>query len=116
MIYLASPYSSPDPAVEQERYEQTQAFVALHLANQIILFSPIVFTHPLTVKYDLPKDAAFWWKFNKRMIEIAKELWVLKLPGWLGSVGVGTEIELFKIIGRPISYKDPLNGPHLSDR
>jgi Domain of unknown function (DUF1937). len=47
MIYLASPYSHPDPLVREARFDAAcRAMADLVHAGQIV-FSPIVHGHPL---------------------------------------------------------------------
>jgi hypothetical protein len=95
MIYLASPYSHPDKAVEAERYQQTmRAFAELCLAGAII-YSPIVSCHPAAVAYGMPTDAAWWARFNREFMFCCDRLVVLRLPGWEESVGVRDEITFF---------------------
>ena len=59
MIYLASPYSHPDPAVRKERFHAAcQARAELIRAGWIV-FSPIVHSHPL-VEHGVPTTWDFW--------------------------------------------------------
>ena len=44
-IYIASPYSHPDKAVMQERYEDVLGYVGHALGNGLIVYSPIVHHH-----------------------------------------------------------------------
>jgi hypothetical protein len=103
MIYLASPYSHPDAAVRQQRYEAVATFVAERFGGRVI-FSPIVYSHNMAVAYDLPLDAAAWQRFNNAMQYAAKETWVLMLPGWEQSRGVQYEIEFAKQFDHEITY------------
>lgn len=99
MIYVASPYSDPNPARMEERYAVTRAHVA-KLANLgFFAYSPIVYFHPLATLYTMPKDAEFWWPFNQEMLVKSESLTVLCLPGWDKSVGVAREIEWWKSYG-----------------
>ena len=104
MIYLASPYSHKNKAVEELRYRYTEAHVAMLLANGNMIYSPIVHCHHLATNHTLPTDAKFWQRYNYHMIELADELHVLKLGGWDSSVGVAGEIAKAKEIGIPVHY------------
>ncbi|MCD6262341.1 MAG: DUF1937 family protein [Deltaproteobacteria bacterium] len=89
MIYLASPYAGED---EEKRFEDAQLACAILLKKGIKVFSPIVYGHPLAVKFGLPKDCSFWRGFNDFFLLSCEELWVLKLEGWQKSEGVMHEI------------------------
>ena len=44
MIYLASPYSDPDPAVRQSRFEAACKATAEMLRAGLIVFSPVMWS------------------------------------------------------------------------
>jgi len=46
LIYLASPYSHPDPSVRQERYEAACKATAAMMRQGYHVYSPIAATHP----------------------------------------------------------------------
>lgn len=104
MIYLASPYSHPDPAVRQERYEQTMAAQAFLLREGRYVYSPIVASHPMALAHDLPTDAGWWKKYNHGMMNVCSEVFVLRLDGWDTSVGVLDEIAFALHYGIPITH------------
>lgn len=74
MIYLASPYSDPDPAVREQRYEAACAATVAMLRAGHVVFSPIVHSHPL-VAYGLPTDWAFWQRVNGDHLLFATKSW-----------------------------------------
>lgn len=47
MIYLASPYSHPDPAVEELRFEAACEAACKLMQQGHHVFSPIAHTHPV---------------------------------------------------------------------
>lgn len=96
MIYLASPYSHPDPAVRQERYEQAMAAQAYLLRQGQHVYSPIVACHPMALAHALPTDDEWWSEYDRDMLTRCVELYVLCLPGWEESKGVAQEIEWAK--------------------
>lgn len=112
LFYLASPYSAPDPEVMRERWEKAAEFVAVQTTFVLkpefrgTLFSTIVHYHPLAVRHQLPKDAAFWWETNCNFMRRCDELWVLKLPAWQLSIGIAREIGFMTALGKPIRYFD----------
>lgn len=106
MIYLASPYSHPDPAVREERYRAAcQAAAALLLAGQPVC-SPIVHSHPL-VAYGVPTGWVFWSRFDRALLARCDEVLVLMLDGWQESVGVQAEIRIARELGKPVRYLAP---------
>jgi hypothetical protein len=108
MIYLASPYSHPDPAVRTYRFQAARAFTWHHHRLGSVIFSPIVYGHQFACDFQAPTDAASWAHFNESILEVASEVWVLRLSGWDQSIGIMREIEFAENFSIPVSEKDPL--------
>lgn len=108
MIYLASPYSDPSPHVREHRFLLAQHFAAYWLRLGSPIFSPIVYCHDMAIAHALPTDFTFWREFNRKMLERATDLWVLKLPGWEESSGVQSEIQMAKARNLPVVYHAPI--------
>ena len=106
MLYLASPYSHPDPAVRLQRYEAACRAAATLLHAGPAVYSPIVHSHPL-VAHGLPTDWSFWSRFDQPFLEIADGMVVLMLVGWRDSVGVREELRIAEEIGIPVIYLEP---------
>ncbi len=104
MIYLATPFSSPDIEVRQARYEEACRETAELLREGKIVFSPIVHSYPLT-EYGLPGDWEFWQKVDSHMLRKADRLLVLMMPGWKESIGVQAEITLAERLGIGVEYR-----------
>ena len=96
MIYIASPYSHPDPTVMQRRFEEVERFTAWCLKRDLIAISPIVYGHEMAKKHELPTDAAWWARFNHRLFNQCTLMYLLQLPGWRESKGVALELEWAK--------------------
>lgn len=92
MIYIASPYSHPDPQVRQGRYLLALHYSALLLRESRLNFSPIVYGYNFQQLADLGGDYLTWKKFNDFMLSQATEMHVLCVPGWRESAGVNYEI------------------------
>jgi nucleoside 2-deoxyribosyltransferase len=106
MIYLASPYSHPDPAVREQRFRAAcQAAVALLHAGRVV-FSPIAHSHPLA-QHGLPGNWHFWERYDRAFLERCDEVLVLMLDGWEESVGVQAEIRIARELGKPVGYLAP---------
>jgi len=95
MIYLASPYTHEDPAVMQHRFELACDACAYLLSNGEYVYSPIVHTHPIAIRNDLPRPFEFWQGFDQHMIDRCTAFWVLKIDGWDKSVGIAAEKEYY---------------------
>ena len=103
MIYLASPYSHPEPLVRDQRFlAACRATVRQLLAGHSV-FSPIVRGHPL-VGLGLPADWNFWARHDEQHLSRCDQLLVLPVEGWQASEGVRAEIELAKRLGLPVLY------------
>lgn len=111
-IYLASPYTDPDPAVVNLRYQMTAEFTAMKLKDLHKIYSPIVHCHDLAHKHDMPKDFEFWKEYNLAMLQSASEVWVLALEGWEESKGVRAEINHALQIPLPITLKYHIEIPN----
>lgn len=109
MIYLASPYSHPDPAIRWRRYHAAARFVAQEIWLGTPLFSPICYAHHMANEHGLPLDAESWRPFNEYMIRNSYEMWVLRSPGWEESLGVNMEIDFAHQLNIPVIFKDEIN-------
>lgn len=104
MIYLASPYSSKDPRVMQERFIITRFYCNIRMKRGDVLFSPIVYGHQFATEFKQPTDFLYWKTFNDHMLTLSKSMTVLCLPGWKRSKGVTHEIELAEALKMDIEY------------
>jgi hypothetical protein len=112
MLYLASPYSHPDPLEMEYRYEQACKVTAHFLRLSFVVYSPIVHCHQLAKEFSLPTDFLFWQKFCLAMLNKADGLWVLQLDGWQTSKGVNAEIIHAVNSDIPVVYVDMDEIPH----
>lgn len=103
MIYLAGPYSHPDPFVREQRFQAACAATAQLFRSGCFVFSPIIHGHPL-VGYGLPIEWPFWEPFAKQLIRWSTSVVVLMLDGWHSSVGVRAEIEIATDAAIPVHY------------
>lgn len=106
MIYLASPYSHPSPAVREHRF-----IIARHFTIQMLrlgkpIFSPIVYGHDMAAQ--IGTDFKSWQALNDAMVKVCEQFLVLRLEGWEDSAGVTHEIALAKSLRKPITYVDAI--------
>lgn len=110
MIYLASPYSHPDPAIREARFYAACRATAELVRTGHAVFSPIVHGHPL-VRFGLPVDWSFWERHDRSYLERSNALVVLMLDGWQTSVGVVAEIAIARALGLPVAFTRPTTLP-----
>jgi len=103
MIYLASPYSHPDPLVREARFDGACRATADLVHAGRAVFSPIVHGHPL-VRFGLPTDWAFWQRFDTEHLWRCDEVLVLQIDGWRESEGVRAEVELARAMGKRVEF------------
>lgn len=110
MIYLASPYSHPDPAIRQARFDAACRAAATLIRAGHAVISPVVQGHPLAA-FGLPTDWQFWETLDRQQLARCDEVVVLTLAGWRESVGVQTEIRIAAELGKPVQYVAPDEPP-----
>jgi hypothetical protein len=118
VVYLACPYTHPDPAVRQIRFDVATAAAADLIRAGQIVYSPITMTHPIDVllagaSNTLGSD--YWVAFDEAFMEMCSEMIVLRVDGWQRSSGIKREIAYFTEHKKPIRYMDPPSSI-LSDR
>lgn len=107
LVYLAVPYSHPDPKVSLYRFDMVNKAAAELTRQGLTVFSPISQSHPIATSYGLPVDWGFWEKFDRNFLSCCNTLYVLKLDGWEKSHGVQSEIAIAKEMGIDIIYITP---------
>lgn len=112
MIFLASPYTDPDPRVRKARHRAAVAFCAQHILydqEHRPIYSPIVHSHPIAEAAPalLKKPTAFWMDLNAPFLEVASELWVLGLSGWEKAEGIAAERAVAKARGIAVRLYEP---------
>lgn len=111
LIYLAHPYHAPgDPGLMEHRVEQARKMMALiaRTVPDVCAYAPILQWHDVAKSYELPKDFPFWQQRDFFMIKKSSAMWVLPLPGWEDSFGLGQEIEFAIDINKPWFFALPV--------
>lgn len=106
MIYLASPYSHPDPLVMKTRFLLAEQVTAILLERKLWVYSPIVHCHELAAKYSLPTDFAYWQEYNIDMLRRCDFFFILDISGWKESKGVTGELTVAQMLNMKIRMID----------
>lgn len=105
MMYLASPYSDPDPVIRKTRFLIAAERTAEKLTAGLIVYSPIVHCHFLVENFNLPPDFDFWKKYNFGILRRASSVCVLQIKGWEESKGVRAEMQLAADLDIPLVFE-----------
>ena len=103
-IYLACPYSDPDPAVCERRTIEADKMAAKLMAQGNIVYSPLSGSHRIAHHMDNHLDHDFWLNQDLAFIDWADEIVVLDLPGARQSRGIARELEHAKKRGIPVRW------------
>ena len=109
LIYLGSPYSHPDAAVRQQRFEAVCLATGKLIAQGHHVLSPIAHSHPVSTLstkngITIPGDWKFWKPYDANIILRCDVFAVLMLPGWRESTGLNAEIEIALEHGLSVVY------------
>lgn len=100
-IYLALPYSHPDPYIREVRYRTATSVAASLMKRGAIVFSPITYGHQLC-QYGIDTHFETWADIDRPMISWADEVWLLEVEGFDSSYGVRAELEYAMRLGKPV--------------
>ena len=103
LVYLACPYSHPDPAVRFMRAQQASRAAAELMKAGLAIFSPLSHSHSIA-ECGLQGDWEFWEPVDRPILTQCERMIVLKLDGWEQSVGVAAEIKIADELDIPIEY------------
>lgn len=103
-VYLASPYTHPDPFVREARFKAAcKAAADLMLAGEIV-FCPIAHSHPIDLCFGEPGSGEFWKRQDHPFLAGAVKVKVLCLRGWDDSHGVMAEIAYARDHNIPVEF------------
>jgi hypothetical protein len=107
IVYLAVPYSHPDPEVRIERFKAANRMAGKLMHEGVHVFSPISHTHPIAVECGLPLGFDFWREYDEKILRVCGKIVVLTIDGWSESKGVKSELEFASKLGLQIEYREP---------
>lgn len=114
LVYLAVPYSHPDPAIQEQRFRAANRVAGILMERGHVVFSPISHSHPIAEDYDLPREWAFWEAQDVAFLSVSSTLFVLAIDGWRESRGVTAEIAIAEERQIPVRLIDS-SGNEISD-
>jgi hypothetical protein len=109
LVYLASPYSHPDPLVKAERFRQACTVAGKMMKEGQCVFSPIAHSHPIEQYFEdgSVEGHDFWLKQDFAVLSHCAKLVVLAIDGWERSKGVAAEIEFAQQNQIPLEFLVP---------
>ena len=94
IIYLACPYTHPDPVIRNDRAELASLAAANIMEGfKHAVYSPITHGHRVHEHLQRKGDHAFWMNQCLPILHRCEELWLLPLEGWDKSRGVEDELK-----------------------
>lgn len=118
LIYLASPFTNPNPSVRQNRRLAAAGVLAYYAKpeTELFLYSSIVHWGYVEEFYSVPQEFEYWKNKDFFMINKSHALWVLPLEGWKKSYGIQQELEYANDLQKPIFFVQAnSHGLHLSE-
>ncbi len=108
LIYIASPYSHKDKAIENYRYKEiTRIAAKLHKRYDHAFILPITQSYQVnTWEPSLGGSFSKWRDRDLLFISKSDEVWVVMLEGWQESIGVKAEIAFATENLIPIQFID----------
>ena len=105
LVYIASPYSSPDDRIRHENYLIVTKIAADLVSRGQVAISPITYGHMLLEHASMPTDWEFWENFCITLLRKCEKMIVCNnMVGWDKSRGVAAEIEFAKQNDIEIEY------------
>jgi hypothetical protein len=104
MLYLACPYSHPNPQIRDDRFRIVNHAAAKLMQAGIVVFSPLSHSVPISSELSdtMTQSHEFWMLQDLPILRRCDEILVLGLRGWHESLGVRQEIF------EAITYKIPI--------
>lgn len=100
--YLATPYTKYHAGI-YTAYKMACVASAQLIHNGLVIFSPIVHSHPISKYGGIdPLDGKFWMSLDNKFLAITNGVIALEAPGWDTSIGVQEELKIVEGYKKPI--------------
>ena len=105
-LYLASPYTSPDPIVRNSRVELASIIAARLMEQGYVVFSPITHSHRVAdhLHHRNARSHEFWMAQCLPMLEASDCMMILPIDGWRESRGIAEELAFARSNDIPIFF------------
>ena len=106
--YLATPYRGHTKGIKVA-YKETLLVLGMLLELNIRVYSPIVHCHDVQVsiiKLEKGTEHNFWLPHDAPFMHASVGLMIVRMAGWKDSEGIAEEVNLFKILKKPIVELD----------
>ena len=93
VLYLACPYSHPDPTMREYRYSTVNRVAAQLMKAGIVVFSPL--SHSVPIARHIPElemSHKFWMDQDLPLLRLCDEVLIVGLDDWTKSQGVKSEM------------------------
>ena len=107
LVYLACPYSHPDPEVRESRFRAANQAAASLMREGVHVFSPISHSHHVLLTSELPHEWKYWEEYDRVFLSACRALVVLQLEGWDCSEGVQAETSIARQLGLSCYFAPP---------
>ena len=94
LVYLAVPYSDPDPSVRERRFQAANEAAGILMRAGLYVYSPISHSHPIAIAGGLPLDWDYREGYDREILSHCGALVVLEIAGWRESTGVTGELKI----------------------
>lgn len=104
VYYLAAPYSHPDPAVRNQRWEAATKAAAKLVESGKTVISPITMSHLISAQCSKPQPYEYHHaqRLCEALMDTCTVMIRLKADGTDDSVGVAAEVEYMANQGKPV--------------
>lgn len=100
-IYLACPYSHPEPAIQQERLEKVSRVAGLLIQKDFLVYSPVSHGVNIAKHCAMNGDYKTWQNHCLSMLRRSKYAIALLLKGYEESIGMNDELSWCRTWGIP---------------
>jgi len=106
LVYVASPYTHKDEAVQEQRYQEITNITRkiINAFVDVVPYTPITYTHVLAQELEREVN---WIHFDMTFLFCCDALLVVQMDGWKESVGVQEEIKKAKDMNIHTMYAKP---------